>query len=77
MVHGLNSIFARLGTTAGITGHCNPHSLRHGWALAAIRRGCDLASISQILGHRSISITIDYYGRFDDAELQARYLRGP
>lgn len=40
------------------------HDLRHSYAVAAIRAGDDMKTISSNLGHASISITMDVYASF-------------
>lgn len=38
------------------------HDLRHSYAVAAIRAGDDLKTVSENLGHASVSFTLDVYG---------------
>lgn len=40
------------------------HSLRHSFATALIRRGVDIKVVSKLLGHASISVTLDVYAHF-------------
>ena len=47
----------------------NPHCLRHSFCRVAIRRGMNIKSVSQILGHKSVAVTLDIYGSFSDDEL--------
>ncbi len=42
------------------------HDLRHTYAVAAIRAGDDMKTISSNLGHATISITMDIYASFTD-----------
>ena len=42
------------------------HDLRHSYAVAAIRAGDDMKTISSNLGHATISITMDVYASFTD-----------
>lgn len=42
------------------------HDLRHSYAVAAIRAGDDMKTVSSNLGHASISITMDIYASFTD-----------
>ncbi len=42
------------------------HDLRHSYAVAAIRAGDDMKTISSNLGHATISITMDIYASFTD-----------
>lgn len=39
----------------------NFHMLRHSFASTCIRRGCDMKSLSEMLGHSSIQITMNLY----------------
>lgn len=40
---------------------CTPHELRHGFASMLFRQGLDIQSISKILGHSSIGVTMQVY----------------
>ena len=42
------------------------HDLRHSYAVAAIRAGDDMKTVSSNLGHASITITMDIYASFTD-----------
>ncbi len=42
------------------------HDLRHSYAVAAIRAGDDMKTVSSNLGHTTISITMDIYASFTD-----------
>ena len=42
------------------------HDLRHSYAVAAIRAGDDMKTVSSNLGHASISITMDIYASYTD-----------
>ena len=53
---------------AGLPGHFSPHSLRHSFARLHLEGGKELLWVSRQLGHSSIKITADRYGRF--AELR-------
>ena len=44
---------------AGI-GHAHPHQLRHTLATQAINRGMRLETIAEMLGHRSMDMTLVY-----------------
>ncbi len=66
---GLNQMLRRLAKRAGVTGRFNPHSFRHGFAHSALKNGGTLAQVSRIMGHSSISTTVDNYGMFADDEL--------
>ena len=38
------------------------HDLRHTYAVAAIRAGDDIKTVSENLGHASVAFTLDVYG---------------
>jgi len=67
---GIYRVLKRLAARAGVTDHWNPHSFRHGAARAMLRRGANLAQVSQILGHSDVSVTVKFYGSFVDEELK-------
>ena len=43
--------------------HIRVHDLRHSFSVNALELGVDLPSISRALGHSSLQITMDIYGR--------------
>lgn len=70
---GIYQVLRRLANAADIEGRHNPHSFRHGWARGALRMGADISDVSQILGHSSIAVTVDFYGQWADDELKERH----
>lgn len=54
-----------IGKKIGKTGF-RFHDLRHSYAVAAIRAGDDMKTVSSNLGHASITITMDIYASFTD-----------
>ena len=48
---------------AGLPPHHTPHSLRHSFATILISKGRPIAYVQQALGHATISMTVDTYGR--------------
>ena len=42
------------------------HDLRHSYAVAAIRAGDDIKTVSENLGHASVAFTLDIYGHVTD-----------
>ena len=42
------------------------HDLRHSFATMLLERGVDIGTISKLLGHQSISITMDIYAHLTD-----------
>ena len=55
--------FKRTLTRAGISGGLTPHSLRHTYASLLVAAGAPLEWLRRQLGHGSIKITVDLYGR--------------
>lgn len=66
---GVYAVLKRLKAAAAIEGRVNPHSWRHAFAREYIKGGGDLATLSRILGHGSVTVTASYYAVFDTEEL--------
>jgi hypothetical protein len=49
---------------AGLPGHLTPHSLRHTFASLLLSDGVSPAYVQRMLGHSSIRLTVDLYGRW-------------
>lgn len=52
--------FRAIMAKAGLTGR-TIHSLRHTFAIEAIRAGVDVKTVSEMLGHASVAFTLDVY----------------
>ena len=74
-IGGYHRILNGLSDMAGIDGRYNPHSWRHAWAMQALRRGADIKTISDVLGHSDIKVTANYYLKWHRPELQERHKR--
>jgi integrase/recombinase XerD len=48
-----------------------PHSLRHTYALGALRRGGNVVAVAKLLGHRHIATTQRYVAHLELADLRA------
>jgi integrase len=57
--HVVTRMVDRVAKRAGI-GHVHPHQLRHTLATQAVNRGMRLESIAELLGHRTLRMTIRY-----------------
>jgi len=49
---------------------CTAHQLRHSFATVAIEKGVDVKAVSEILGHKQISTTLDIYTDFRKSALE-------
>ena len=56
----MENFFARCVTQCGIA-PANYHALRHSFATRCVEAGFDIKSLSEILGHSNVSITLDRY----------------
>lgn len=58
--------------SAGITSDVTFHSMRHSFATRLIEKGADIKTISELLGHKSIKVTLDIYSHIsNDMKLKA------
>lgn len=48
----------------------SPHTFRHFVGFHLLNEGVDLAEVSQILRHRSVEVTRNFYARYKDVQLQ-------
>ncbi len=62
----------RIAAEAGIAGKVTPHRLRHTLATLAINRGMSLESIANLLGHRSLSMSL-VYARISNRTVHQEY----
>jgi site-specific recombinase XerD len=62
----------RTAATAGIdTKKVNPHSMRHTFAIRALRAGGNVVAVSKLLGHADLATTQRYVDHLATAELRA------
>jgi len=69
---GVKSIyraFRRAAIRAGLD-DVHPHVLRHSAAVHMVASGCEMARVSQYMGHSSISVTERIYARFAPSHLR-------
>lgn len=74
-VHSVGKMLKRRGKRAGCKGPVNAHSFRHGFARSYLTSGGDLGTLSSILGHSSVAITVEYYAVFTADELQRQHAK--
>ncbi|MBN1975960.1 MAG: tyrosine-type recombinase/integrase [Anaerolineae bacterium] len=72
---GVYNMLVARGEQAGCKGPVNPHAFRHAFARAYLTRGGDLGTLSNILGHSSVAVTVEYYAVFNVDELQRQHAR--
>lgn len=54
--------FQRICKNAGLPGTTRLHDLRHTFATVLIERGVHIKTVSELLGHSSVEITLRIYG---------------
>jgi integrase len=57
---------------AGCTTRCHPHRLRHTFATEMLRAGIGLPALMQLLGHKSLEMTL-HYVEITQADLQRQF----
>lgn len=72
---GVHQALKRLGRAAGVTGPHNPHAFRHMFARECLKNGAELSAVSRMLGHSSVVVTSQFYGRYTGRELQEQHRR--
>lgn len=58
--HGLSLILKKMSLEAKLARKITPHEVRHSFATHMLNRGCDLRSLQEMLGHKSLSTTQVY-----------------
>jgi len=71
----IRTMLERLGKRAGCTGPINPHAFRHGFARDFILNGGGLSELADILGHKALETTREFYAIFQIGELQRVHRR--
>lgn len=71
---GVYSALESVGKRAGVE-RFNPHSFRHALAKRLLDAGAPAKVVQELLGHESISITLDMYVAYNDEELQRHHRR--
>ncbi len=57
---GLAFVFKNFAIRSGLARRVSPHSLRHSFATHLLNNGCDLRSLQEMLGHKTLSATQVY-----------------
>lgn len=67
----MEHILKRAGEAAGVREHIrvSPHTCRHYYAQAQLKNGCDLYTLSKLLGHSKIDTTKRYLQSMHDEDL--------
>jgi len=62
--HNARRAFARIVKHAALPAHFTPHGLRHSFASILLAEGKSPAYVQAQLGHKSITMTVDTYGKW-------------
>ena len=67
----LEHVVGRTARRAGIVAkRISPHSLRHTFAIRALRNGSDVTAVSKLLGHANVATTMRYVDHLETAALR-------
>ena len=72
---GVSTMIVRRVKEAGVAKHISPHRLRATCASLYVKRGMDPFSLKTLLGHESITTTMDHYVRLTEEELREVWKR--
>lgn len=72
---GVRQMLRRRAKQAGVRGRISPHMFRHSFAREFLLNGGDLATLSQLLGHSSVTVTKSFYAIFTVQELKEKHKR--
>jgi site-specific recombinase XerD len=72
-VDSVSSVLKRYKKRLGIVGRCSPHQWRHRWFRRLIANRMPLSQAAQLGGHKSVTVTYEFYGQFAMGELQEAY----
>ncbi|MCX6823864.1 MAG: tyrosine-type recombinase/integrase [candidate division SR1 bacterium] len=67
--NSIEEIVRKYAALVGISKKVSPHTLRHSFATALIKKGADIRAVQTLLGHASITTT-QIYTHVDDKHLQ-------
>jgi integrase/recombinase XerD len=72
-VDSVSSVLGRYKKRLGIVGRCSPHQWRHRWFRRLLANRMPLVQAAQLGGHKSVTVTYEFYGQFAMGELQEAY----
>lgn len=78
--YGVGEILERYKEKLNIKESVSPHQWRHRWCRKRIQDGMPLPQVSQLAGHKTITVTADFYGTFAIDELHQafdKYYKSP
>src|SRR5712692_4334614 len=64
-IRSIQRVMARYLQAAGITRHYSPHTVRHTFATQLLNAGTSLEVVKELMGHRSITMTLRYAQVYD------------
>lgn len=70
---GIELILKNLAVEARINKHCTVHLFRKTFATVLFGNGCDITTISKLLGHSSTETTIQYYLTVDKEDIKYKF----
>jgi integrase/recombinase XerC len=70
-IRGVQELLSRLADRLGWDDGLHPHQLRHTCAMNLKKRGVDWPEMARLLGHSSVTTTMDHYGTPSEADLEA------
>jgi integrase/recombinase XerD len=68
----MGQILKRIAQRSGVQGRFNPHAWRHFFGAEWVRRGGDISTLMDVMGHSSIEVT-KVYLRYDTETLQEEH----
>lgn len=71
---GIRAMLRRRQREAGVTGRCNPHAFRHGFAVAYLDNGGSIHNLQRLMGHATLRST-EVYLRSTDRRAQADHAK--